>query len=40
LIEKPDEKYGAKIKEGEMFLPGDYKSTLNLVRHIDSDTTG
>jgi hypothetical protein len=41
-IEKADETFGAeKTKaETEIFLPGDYKSTLSLVRHVDSDSTG
>jgi hypothetical protein len=46
-IEKADETFGAETTktettkiETEIFLPGDYKSTLSLVRHVDSDTTG
>jgi hypothetical protein len=44
-IEKADETFGAETTRSEttkteIFLPGDYKSTLSLVRHVDSDSTG
>jgi hypothetical protein len=50
-IDHADETFGAKAETGsggcetgsagsDVFLPCDYKSTLSLVRHVHTDTTG